>query len=242
MAHKKGVGSTDNGRDSNSKRLGVKLFGGEHALAGNIIIRQRGTKYHPGENVYMGRDFTLHAKVEGHVVYSRGRKDRVLVGIAPLGSDSNGQQPGAGQKPAAVKAATTVTETPVPAEVEAATTTTEADTALGAAAAAPVVTPADGELTATLNGKKVKQDDLKIIEGIGPKIEELLHAGGITTWQALADAPTERVQEILTEAGSRYRTHNPGTWGKQAQLAVDGQWEALQILQDHLDGGVEPTV
>ena len=58
MAHKKGVGSTDNGRDSNSKRLGVKLFGGQYAKAGNIIVRQRGTKFHPGENVYMGKDFT----------------------------------------------------------------------------------------------------------------------------------------------------------------------------------------
>ena len=59
MAHKKGVGSTDNGRDSKSKRLGVKLFGGQHARAGNIIVRQRGTKYHAGENVYLGKDFSL---------------------------------------------------------------------------------------------------------------------------------------------------------------------------------------
>jgi large subunit ribosomal protein L27 len=65
MAHKKGVGSTDNGRDSNSKRLGVKLFGGQFARAGNIIVRQRGTKFHPGDNVGMGRDFTLHALVDG---------------------------------------------------------------------------------------------------------------------------------------------------------------------------------
>ena len=70
MAHKKGVGSTDNGRDSNSKRLGVKLFGGEHAIPGNIIVRQRGTKFHPGNNVYMGRDFTLHARVEGLVKFT----------------------------------------------------------------------------------------------------------------------------------------------------------------------------
>ena len=59
MAHKKGAGSSDNGRDSKSKRLGVKLFGGQAAIAGNIIIRQRGTKFHAGENVYMGRDHTL---------------------------------------------------------------------------------------------------------------------------------------------------------------------------------------
>ncbi|MFM8361940.1 MAG: 50S ribosomal protein L27, partial [Haliscomenobacter sp.] len=71
MAHKKGVGSSDNGRDSKSKRLGVKLFGGQLAQAGNIIVRQRGTKFHPGENVYMGRDFTLHASIEGRVHFKR---------------------------------------------------------------------------------------------------------------------------------------------------------------------------
>ena len=61
MAHKKGVGSTDNGRDSKSKRLGVKLFGGQSAIAGNIIVRQRGTRFHPGEGVGLGRDFTIFA-------------------------------------------------------------------------------------------------------------------------------------------------------------------------------------
>ena len=66
MAHKKGAGSSDNGRDSNSKRLGVKLFGGQYAKAGNIIVRQRGTKFHPGENVGIGKDHTLFALVEGH--------------------------------------------------------------------------------------------------------------------------------------------------------------------------------
>src|SRR5690606_30363419 len=83
MAHKKGVGSSDNGRDSKSKRLGVKLFGGQAAVAGNIIVRQRGTKYHPGENVYMGKDFSLHARVDGAVVFSKGRKNRTFVSIKP---------------------------------------------------------------------------------------------------------------------------------------------------------------
>ena len=78
MAHKKGVGSTDNGHDSNSKRLGVKLFGGQYAKAGNIIVRQRGTKFHPGENVYMGKDFTIHAKIEGHVDFKKKRLGRTF--------------------------------------------------------------------------------------------------------------------------------------------------------------------
>lgn len=81
MAHKKGEGSTSNGRDSNSKRLGVKLFGGEQAIAGNIIIRQKGTKYHPGKNVGMGKDFTLYALVPGTVSYKKTRQDRTVVEV-----------------------------------------------------------------------------------------------------------------------------------------------------------------
>ena len=83
MAHKKGVGSTDNGRDSNCKRLGVKLFGGSHARAGNIIVKQRGTKFHPGENVNMGRDHTLHALVDGTVLFKKRRLNRTFVSIVP---------------------------------------------------------------------------------------------------------------------------------------------------------------
>ena len=77
MAHKKGGGSSRNGRDSNSQRLGVKRYGGEHVIPGNIIMRQNGTKIHPGENVRLGRDYTLYAVTEGYVTfepYTRGRK------------------------------------------------------------------------------------------------------------------------------------------------------------------------
>ena len=84
MAHKKGVGSTDNGRDSNSKRLGVKLFGGQAARAGNIIIRQRGTKFHPGENVGLGKDFTIYALVDGTVQFRTRKKNRTYVSILPF--------------------------------------------------------------------------------------------------------------------------------------------------------------
>ena len=81
MAHKKGVGSSDNGRDSNSKRLGVKLFGGQTAVAGNIIIRQRGTKFHPGRNVGMGRDFTLYALKDGVINFQTKKRDRTYVNV-----------------------------------------------------------------------------------------------------------------------------------------------------------------
>lgn len=81
MAHKKGVGSSKNGRESESKRLGVKKFGGEFVKAGNILVRQRGTKHHPGANVGMGKDHTLYALVDGKVVFSTHKGDRSKVSI-----------------------------------------------------------------------------------------------------------------------------------------------------------------
>ena len=89
MAHKKAGGSSHNGRDSQSKRLGVKLFGGQLALPGNIIIRQCGTKYHPGQNVGCGKDYTLFAKAEGHVVFEvKGPFNRQYVSIRPAASSA----------------------------------------------------------------------------------------------------------------------------------------------------------
>lgn len=83
MAHKKGVGSSKNGRESESKRLGVKIFGGQSCKAGNIIVRQRGTEFHPGENMGMGRDHTLFALVDGTVNFKVGRNDKRTVSIIP---------------------------------------------------------------------------------------------------------------------------------------------------------------
>jgi large subunit ribosomal protein L27 len=79
MAHKKGEGTVKNGRDSNSKRLGVKIFGGQAAIAGNIIVRQRGTVYHAGENVGVGKDYTLFALIDGVVEFRKGRQNRTFV-------------------------------------------------------------------------------------------------------------------------------------------------------------------
>ncbi|MFT4545069.1 MAG: large subunit ribosomal protein L27 [Bacteroidia bacterium] len=84
MAHKKGAGSSKNGRESESKRLGVKIFGGQGAIAGNIIIRQRGTQHHPGENVGMGKDHTLFALVDGTVEFRKRRDNRSFVSIVPV--------------------------------------------------------------------------------------------------------------------------------------------------------------
>lgn len=85
MAHKKGVGSSKNGRESESKRLGVKIFGGQDAIAGNILVRQRGTQHHPGENVGMGKDHTLFALIDGTVEFRKKRNNRSYVSIRPQG-------------------------------------------------------------------------------------------------------------------------------------------------------------
>ena len=87
MAHKKGVGSSKNGRESESKRLGVKIFGGQFAKAGNIIIRQRGTVHNPGENVGMGKDHTLFALVDGNVVFRKKRNNKSYVSVEPISAN-----------------------------------------------------------------------------------------------------------------------------------------------------------
>ena len=84
MAHKKGAGSSKNGRESHSKRLGVKIYGGQVIKAGNIIVRQRGTKHHPADNVGIGKDHTLFAMTDGVVEFKKGRKDRSYVSVVPF--------------------------------------------------------------------------------------------------------------------------------------------------------------
>jgi large subunit ribosomal protein L27 len=86
MAHKKGQGSSRNGRDSPGQRLGIKKFGGEKVIPGNILVRQRGTKVHPGEGVGMGRDYTIYAVTEGVVTFQRHGRDRKKVSVLPVAS------------------------------------------------------------------------------------------------------------------------------------------------------------
>lgn len=204
MAHKKGAGSSDNGRDSNSKRLGVKLYGGQVATAGNIIVRQRGTQFHPGTNVYMGKDHTLHARVDGVVSFQKRRFGRIFISVTP-----DGELVVETKKPASKAAAPKKEATPAPA------------------AAAPVKAAK----------ASAKGDDLKKIEGVGPKIAELLTNAGLETFAKVAASTPEKISEILAEAGSRYTMHNPGTWPAQAQMAADGKWDELKVWQDELDGG-----
>ena len=119
MAHKKGQGSSKNGRESHSKRLGVKLFGGQEAIAGNIIVRQRGTKYKAGTGVGVGRDHTLFATIDGTVTFKRKADDKSFVYILPAGTVEASAKPIVAAKPAKVEA-------PV---IESNETSTEADVA-----------------------------------------------------------------------------------------------------------------
>lgn len=88
MAHKKGAGSSKNGRESHSKRLGVKIFGGQVAIAGNIIVRQRGTKHHPGKNVGIGKDHTLFALVDGQVEFRKRTDNKSFVSVIPVEAEA----------------------------------------------------------------------------------------------------------------------------------------------------------
>ncbi|MBL7890539.1 MAG: 50S ribosomal protein L27 [Bacteroidetes bacterium] len=88
MAHKKGAGSSKNGRESHSKRLGVKIYGGQLAIAGNIIVRQRGTKHNPGENVGIGKDHTLFALVDGTVEFKKKRNEKSYVSVVPFPAEA----------------------------------------------------------------------------------------------------------------------------------------------------------
>jgi large subunit ribosomal protein L27 len=227
MAHKKGAGSSDNGRDSLSKRLGVKLFGGQHAIAGNIIVRQRGQRFHAGENVYMGKDHTLHAGVAGLVTFKKSKEDRTFVSITPAervikAKAVNSFVKAGGSAPVKLISRDMKEEVPVVSAADMLPLVPVA--APIAEAAAPAAVPIGG-------------DNLKIVEGIGPKIEQLLKAAGIRSWVELAHATPAEIKAILTKAGSHYNTHNPETWPKQADMAAKGQWEALEVWQKELIGG-----
>ena len=97
----------------------------------------------------------------------------------------------------------------------------------------------DAGIAKTVFRKKVKENDLKIVEGIGPKIEGLLNAAGITTWKDLSEATIEKLQAILDGSGENYAIHNPSTWGKQALLAYEGKWEELKAWKEGLRSGKE---
>ncbi|NHN26702.1 hypothetical protein FIA58_013535 [Flavobacterium jejuense] len=102
-----------------------------------------------------------------------------------------------------------------------------------------VLIPFDGSEAKAVFGKKINENDLKIIEGIGPKIEELFKTSGILTWKSLSETSIDRCKEILSKAGERFQIHDPGTWPRQAKLCYEGKWQELKDWQGILDGGRE---
>ena len=195
MAHKKGVGSTDNGRDSKSKRLGVKLFGGQLAIAGNIIIRQRGTRFHPGNNVGIGKDHTLFALVDGTIDYKRGRKDRTFVHVLPF-EEVKETLASAPKKAAAPKAAP---------------------------AAAPAV--GGDLFAVIGRADASAKNDLKKISGVGPKLEESLNAAGIYTFEQVSKMGEKEYDLLdAIVSGTKARAERDD-WAKQASDLMGGSEE-----------------
>lgn len=214
MAHKKGGGSSRNGRDSNAQRLGVKCYGGEFVIPGNIIVRQRGTHFHPGVNVGIGKDHTIFSTIEGVVVFERmrGREGQKRISVYPEGAVPTKNGNGNGH-----------------AEVVEAKAAPKAPAA-PRAKAAPKAAPA---ATAT-------RDDLTKIEGIGKKSAEALYGAGIATFEQLAATSAEDLIRIVKVEGGVQIVGDTATWPKQAQYLVDGDAEGLKTYQDRLVGGREP--
>jgi large subunit ribosomal protein L27 len=207
MAHKKGVGSTDNGRDSNSKRLGVKLFGGQVAQAGNIIVRQRGTKYHSGPNTYLSKDFTIHAKVDGTISFRKRKGNKTFVSVVPMDEVAETIAPVKKEKAKVEKAPAkkaAVAEAPAKkaASAEKATTGGNSSEALLAIIG-----------TASADAK----DDLKKIKGVGPKLEEALNEIGIYTYAQvgkMTDAECDLLDELLSTGKGKAKKDN---WAEQVK-------------------------
>jgi len=176
MAHKKAGGSSRNGRDSESKRLGGKRFGGEVVAAGNIIIRQRGTKFHPGANVGLGRDHTIYALTPGAVKFHVGQRGKSLVSVLPIeeSADSIKVDAAKPKKAAAAKAAP--------------------------AAAAPAAGGAPANL---LDAAPADADDLTKLKGVGPKAAEALNAAGVYKYAQLAAYSDEQCAWLAEQGAGK---------------------------------------
>jgi len=226
MAHKKGAGSSKNGRESHSKRLGVKIFGGQRAIAGNIIVRQRGTQHHPDVNVGMGKDHTLFALIDGKVVFRKKANNKSFVSVLPFEEETvavakpKAKAAAKAEKPVAKKAAKETAKEAAPASAES--------------------KPAEKKVKATpKKAAKAKGDDLTVIEGVGPKIAEVLTAAGLADFASVAAKSAEELKATLAEAGDQFNTAVTDTWPEQAKLAADGKFDELKKWQDELDGGKE---
>jgi large subunit ribosomal protein L27 len=192
MAHKKGQGSSKNGRESHSKRLGVKKFGGEFVLAGNILVRQRGTQFHPGLGVGLGKDHTLFAKRHGVVEFETKRNNRKYIHVQPIAELEEAMEN-------AVKAAQEeVVEAPKAAKKEA-KETKKAEPKAEAPKAAKKEAP------------KAAADDLTALAGVGPKMADKMNAAGITSFAQLAAMTEESIAALEVEKG---KITTPANWAK----------------------------
>lgn len=191
MAHKKGQGSSKNGRESHSKRLGVKKFGGEFVLAGNILVRQRGTQFHPGLGVGLGKDHTLFAKRHGVVEFEIKRNNRKYIHVQPVAELEEAMQN-------AVKAAQEeVVEAPKAAKKEAKKAEPKAEAPKAAKKEAPKAA--------------VAADDLTALAGVGPKMADKMNAAGITSFAQLAAMTEEAIAALEAEKG---KITTPAKWAK----------------------------
>lgn len=225
MAHKKGMGSTKNGRDSESKRLGVKVFGGQNVQPGSIILRQRGTKFHPGQGVGMGKDHTIYAKVDGQVVFRRRRRGRSYISVLPEGVPEThavtASQPAATEAVREEPEATTATEAPVqepkaPEQEAKQEQKEEADTA-EPASASPETGDARAELLKSVGeASEADKDDLKEITGVGPSMEEKLNAIGIYKYEQVAKIG-EKELELIGQLDSSLPGRIKEEWVTQAK-------------------------
>ena len=187
MAHKKGQGSSKNGRESHSKRLGVKKFGGEFVLAGNILVRQRGTQFHPGLGVGLGKDHTLFAKRHGVVEFETKRNNRKYIHVQPIAELEEAMEN-------AVKAAQEeVVEAPKAAKKEAKETKKAEPKA-----EAPKADTASA-------------DDLTALAGVGPKMADKMISAGITSFAQLAAMTEESIAALEAEKG---KITTPANWAK----------------------------
>ena len=248
MAHKKAGGSSRNGRDSESKRLGVKRYGGELVTAGNIIVRQRGTKFHPGTNMGLGRDHTLFALSDGYVKFHVGQRGRSLVSIVdenpntPPSSNKKIGAPTASAKAAAAVAvaSASVSKKAAPkaekkAEAPKAEKKAEAPKAEKKAEAPkaeekPKKAAAKKEKFVTdapkpanlLSEAPAEVDDLKKIKGVGPKFEGLLNSFGIYKYEQLAAFSARDVEWLAAELGSFPDRIDRDEWVQQAGTLAKG--------------------
>ncbi len=216
MAHKKGMGSTRNGRESESKRLGVKIFGGQVVRAGNILVRQRGTKFHPGRNVGIGKDHTLFALTEGIVVFRKRQGNRKFVSVVDEAIytellsgkdmqqatlDAKAKTQGGAKKAPAQKAAPKKESVAEKAEA----TVEEAPKAATAKPAA-------------------QNDDLKKITGIGPAFEKKLNEAGINSYQDILDLTDDRIEALAEQIkGVSAEKIKNDDWKGQAEKLMKGE-------------------